>query len=114
MWLRPVISLTTSTNSRASALIWSGVMSVKAMDQFKRLKWIVLYGYMYQPVTIEFDLESLEAFLMNCTEFLLVCFSTTEDTEGPLTGALVTVDDALAAGASNRIQFEFGAILNHK
>ena len=64
---QPVISLTTSTSSLASALIWSGDISV----------------------AMEFDLE---AFLMNWTEFFLVaptCFSTTEAIEGPTTGPLI-------------------------
>ena len=45
---------------------------------------------------MEFDLE---AFLMNCTEFFLAIFSTTDATEGPLTGPDVAETSAATASA---------------
>ena len=49
------------------------------------------------PVAMELDLE---AFLMNCTEFFLAIFSTTDATDGPLTGPDVAETSATAATAS--------------
>ena len=46
------------------------------------------------PVAMELDLE---AFLMNCTEFFLAIFSTTDATEGPLTGPDVAETSAVSA-----------------
>ena len=42
----------------------------------------------------------LEAFLMNCTEFFLAIFSTTDATDGPLTGPDVAETSATAATGS--------------
>ena len=39
----------------------------------------------------------LEAFLMNCTEFFLAIFSTTDATDGPLTGPDVAETSATAS-----------------